>query len=69
MEEGDLAMFDPNEMSSWLENAPKRESLEMSIKMIEKYDKGVARRLSSRKQGGSQRCIEGNHAVACSCGT
>lgn len=36
MEEGDLAKFDLNAMSSWLENAPKRESLEMLIKMIEK---------------------------------
>lgn len=36
MEEDDLAKFDLNAMSSWLENAPKRESLEMLIKMIEK---------------------------------
>ena len=36
MEEGDLAKFDLNAMSSWLESAPKRESLEMLIKMIEK---------------------------------
>lgn len=36
MEEEDLAKFDLNAMSSWLENAPKRESLEMLIKMIEK---------------------------------
>ncbi|SDZ80270.1 type IV toxin-antitoxin system AbiEi family antitoxin domain-containing protein [Pedobacter hartonius] len=36
MEEEDLAEFDLNAMSSWLENAPKRESLEMLIKMIEK---------------------------------
>jgi len=36
MEEDDLAKFDLNTMSSWLENAPKKESLEMLIKMIEK---------------------------------
>lgn len=36
VEEEDLAKFDLNAMSSWLENAPKRESLEMLIKMIEK---------------------------------
>ncbi|MBB6238623.1 hypothetical protein HDC90_003265 [Pedobacter sp. AK013] len=36
MEEEDLAKFDLNVMLSWLENAPKRESLEMLIKMIEK---------------------------------
>lgn len=36
MEEEDLAKFDVNAMLSWLENAPKRESLEMLIKMIEK---------------------------------
>lgn len=42
MEEEDLAKFDLNAMLSWLENAPKRESLEMLIKMIEKYDKGMA---------------------------
>ncbi|SEA88279.1 type IV toxin-antitoxin system AbiEi family antitoxin domain-containing protein [Pedobacter hartonius] len=36
MEEEDLAEFDLNAMLSWLENAPKRESLEMLIKMIEK---------------------------------
>ncbi|MBT2560212.1 hypothetical protein J7E50_03120 [Pedobacter sp. ISL-68] len=36
MEEEDLAKFDLNAMLSWLENAPKRESLEMLIKMIEK---------------------------------
>ncbi|MES2416755.1 MAG: hypothetical protein V4541_01135 [Bacteroidota bacterium] len=36
MEEEDLAKFDVNEMLSWLESAPKRESLEMLIKMIEK---------------------------------
>lgn len=36
MEEDDVAKFDLNAMSSWLENAPKRESLEMLIKMIEK---------------------------------
>ena len=36
MEEGDLAKFDLNAMLSWLENTPKRESLEMLIKMIEK---------------------------------
>ena len=36
MEEEDLAKFDLNGMLSWLENAPKRESLEMLIKMIEK---------------------------------
>lgn len=36
MEESDLANFDLNAMLSWLENAPKRESLEMLIKMIEK---------------------------------
>lgn len=36
MEEEDLAKFDLNAMLSWLENAPKRESLEMLIKMIKK---------------------------------
>ncbi len=36
MEEEDLAKFDLNAMLSWLENASKRESLEMLIKMIEK---------------------------------
>ncbi|MHA4894616.1 type IV toxin-antitoxin system AbiEi family antitoxin domain-containing protein [Pedobacter sp. PWIIR3] len=36
MEEDDLAKFDLTVMSSWLENAPKRESLEMLIKMIGK---------------------------------
>jgi len=36
MEEEDVAKFDLNAMLSWLENAPKRESLEMLIKMIEK---------------------------------
>lgn len=36
MEEDDLAKFDLNAMLSWLENAPKRESLEMLIKMIER---------------------------------
>ena len=36
MEEEDLAKFDLNAMLSWLENTPKRESLEMLIKMIEK---------------------------------
>lgn len=36
VEEEDLAKFDLNAMSNWLENAPKRESLEMLIKMIEK---------------------------------
>ena len=36
MEEEDIAKFDLNAMLSWLENAPKRESLEMLIKMIEK---------------------------------
>ncbi len=36
MEEEDLAKFDLNAMLSWLENAPKRESLEMLIKIIEK---------------------------------
>jgi len=36
MEEEDLAKFDLNAMLSWLESAPKRESLEMLIKMIEK---------------------------------
>jgi len=36
MEEDDLAKFDLNTMLSWLENAPKKESLEMLIKMIEK---------------------------------
>jgi len=36
MEEEDLAKFDLNAILSWLENAPKRESLEMLIKMIEK---------------------------------
>lgn len=36
MEEEDLDKFDLNAMLSWLENAPKRESIEMLIKMIEK---------------------------------
>jgi len=36
MEEEVLAKFDINALLSWLENAPKRESLEMLIKMIEK---------------------------------
>jgi len=36
MEEEDLAKFDLDAILSWLENAPKRESLEMLIKMIEK---------------------------------
>jgi hypothetical protein len=36
MEEEDLAKFDLNAMLSWLDNAPKRESLEMLVKMIEK---------------------------------
>jgi len=36
MDEDYLAKFDINAMLSWLENAPKRESLEMLIKMIEK---------------------------------
>lgn len=36
MEEEDLAKFDLNVMLGWLENAPKRESLEMLIKMIQK---------------------------------
>lgn len=36
MEEDDIAKFDLNVMLSWLENSPKRESLEMLIKMIEK---------------------------------
>jgi len=36
MEEEDLAKFDLNAMLSWLESAPKKESLEMLIKMIEK---------------------------------
>jgi len=36
MEAEDLAKFDLNAMLSWLGNAPKRESLEMLIKMIEK---------------------------------
>lgn len=36
MEEEDLTKFDLNVMLTWLENAPKRESLEMLIKMIEK---------------------------------
>lgn len=36
MDEEDLSKFDLNSMLSWLENAPKRESLEMLIKMIEK---------------------------------
>ena len=36
MEEADLAKFNLNTMLSWVENAPKRESLEMLIKMIEK---------------------------------
>ena len=36
MEEEDLAKFDLNAMLSWLENAPKRESLEMLIKMLER---------------------------------
>ncbi|MGO4875007.1 hypothetical protein ACEN2P_00265 [Pedobacter psychrotolerans] len=36
MEEEDLAKFDLDAILSWLDNAPKRESLEMLIKMIEK---------------------------------
>ncbi|QPH41568.1 type IV toxin-antitoxin system AbiEi family antitoxin domain-containing protein [Pedobacter endophyticus] len=36
MEEEDVAKFDLDAISSWLENAPKKESLEMLIKMIEK---------------------------------
>lgn len=36
MEEEDIAKFDLNAMLSWLESAPKRESLEMLINMIEK---------------------------------
>src|SRR5690606_35724199 len=36
MEEEDLSKFNVITMSSWLENAPKRESIEMLIKMIEK---------------------------------
>ncbi|MCX2481340.1 hypothetical protein OQY15_19740 [Pedobacter sp. MC2016-15] len=36
MEEEDIAKFDLNAMISWLENAPKRKSLEMLISMIEK---------------------------------
>ena len=36
MEEDDLAKFDLDAMLSWLEDAPKRESLEMLIKMIGK---------------------------------
>ncbi|RZJ86861.1 MAG: hypothetical protein EOO20_17365 [Chryseobacterium sp.] len=36
MEEEDVAKFNLDSMLSWLEDAPKRESLEMLIKMIEK---------------------------------
>lgn len=36
MEEDELAKFDIVAMASWLENVPKRDSLEMLIKMIEK---------------------------------
>jgi predicted transcriptional regulator of viral defense system len=36
MEESDLTKFDTIAMSSWLENTPKRDSIEMLIKMIEK---------------------------------
>ena len=36
MEESELNKFDRSAMSSWLENAPKRDSLEMLIKMIGK---------------------------------
>jgi predicted transcriptional regulator of viral defense system len=36
MEESDLTKFDTIAMISWLENAPKRDSIEMLIKMIEK---------------------------------
>lgn len=36
MEESELKSFDTQMMSTWLANAPKRESLEILIKMIEK---------------------------------
>ena len=36
MEEEDLAKFDINVMLSWMEKAPKKQSLEMLIKIIEK---------------------------------
>jgi len=36
MEENELAGLDTSAMASWLENAPKRQSLEMLINMIEK---------------------------------
>ncbi|WP_129716229.1 hypothetical protein [Pedobacter sp. SYP-B3415] len=36
MEEEDVARFDPDVIRSWLEHAPKKESLKMVIKMIEK---------------------------------
>ena len=36
IEESDLAKFDTIAMASWLENAPKKDCLEILIKMIEK---------------------------------
>ncbi|MDQ0640827.1 putative transcriptional regulator of viral defense system [Pedobacter sp. W3I1] len=36
MEESDLTKFDTIAMNSWLEDAPKRDSIEILIKMIEK---------------------------------
>lgn len=36
MEENELAKLDTLAMASWLENAPKRDSLEMLIKMMDK---------------------------------
>lgn len=36
MEESDVAKFDTNSMESWLDEAPKRASLELLIKMIKK---------------------------------
>lgn len=36
IEESDLARFDTSAMKSWLENAPKKDSLKMLIKMIDK---------------------------------
>ncbi len=35
MEESELAKFDTSAMASWLEDSPKRDSMEMLIKMIE----------------------------------
>ena len=36
MEQSDLKDFNTTEMRSWLSDAPKKESLEILIKMIEK---------------------------------